>query len=114
MKQIIYGIVMAVIGQVMAFFQLQGAIKYQWLPKYTWGVILLGLPISWVYIKFTQQLIQGFNGELWPGRLIGFAVGVIVFTALSSFLFKEPITYKTVICLLLSIAIVLIQIFWKS
>jgi hypothetical protein len=39
--------------------------------------------------------------------------GVIVFTFMSHFMFKEPLTIKTITCLILSILVVLIQLFWK-
>jgi len=45
--------------------------------------------------------------------LIGFAVGVIVFAVLSHFVMKEPFSLKTIICLVLASAILIIQIFWK-
>jgi hypothetical protein len=45
--------------------------------------------------------------------LIGFAVGIITFALMSYFLFKEPITLKTLVCLGLGTLIILVQIFWK-
>ena len=60
-----------------------------------------------------QRLIDGFEGEMWPSRLIGFGVGVTIFTVMSYLLFKEPLTLKTLICLGLGTLIILIQLFWK-
>jgi hypothetical protein len=37
----------------------------------------------------------------------------MVFTLLSTLLFKEDITLKTGVCLALSVSIVAIQLFWK-
>jgi hypothetical protein len=53
------------------------------------------------------------DGQLWPGRIIGFSIGILVFTIMSILLFGEGINSKTGICLFLSILILLIQIFWK-
>jgi hypothetical protein len=57
--------------------------------------------------------VDGFGGQIWPSRLIGFALGIMVFTAMSIGLFKEHMTPKTGICLGLSFSIVLRQLFWK-
>ncbi len=46
-------------------------------------------------------------------RLIGFGIGVVVFSLMSHWLFKEPLTPKTLVCLGLGSLIVLIQILWK-
>jgi multidrug transporter EmrE-like cation transporter len=58
-------------------------------------------------------MVTHFEGQLWPSRLIGFAVGTIVFTFMSMLWFNEPITTKTSICLSLSVLILLVQLFWK-
>jgi multidrug transporter EmrE-like cation transporter len=58
-------------------------------------------------------MIIAFNGQMWPSRLIGFSVGAVVFTWLSWLIFKEPLTLKTIVCLILAIGILIIQLFWK-
>jgi multidrug transporter EmrE-like cation transporter len=57
--------------------------------------------------------VEAYNGEIWPSRLIGFGIGIIVFSLMSYFLFKEPFTAKTVVCLFLAVLIILVQVFWK-
>ena len=74
---------------------------------------MVSIPISWLFIKSVGYIVEAYNGELWPSRLIGFVIGVFVFSLMSSFLFKEPITYKTITCLILAFSILLIQMFWK-
>lgn len=101
------------LGQIGSFFQLQGAIKLGWYEKYLWLILLSSVPVSYLYIKAVNLYVQGFNNELWPSRLIGFALGVVVFTVLSTTLFKEPMTLKTIVCLILALSIVGVQVFWK-
>jgi hypothetical protein len=48
-----------------------------------WASVLLGLPISWLLITFTRYCKDAFDGQIWPGRLIGFAIGAIVFSVMS-------------------------------
>ena len=101
------------LGQIGSFMQLQGSIKYGWSEKYLWLLLLSGIPISWLYIKSVNLYVQGFGGQIWPSRLIGFGLGVVIFTILSSVLFQEHLNLKTVISLILAFTIVGIQIFWK-
>lgn len=77
-------------------------------------VILLTSPITmWLYIKSVTFIVDGFGGQIWPSRLIGFAIGMVVFTFMSIILFKESFSLKTIICLSLSFCILLIQLFMK-
>jgi hypothetical protein len=101
------------LGQIGSFMQLQGSIKYGWSEKYLWLLLLSGIPISYLYIKSVNLYVQGFGGQIWPSRLVGFALGVVIFTILSSVLFQEHLNLKTVISLILAFTIVGIQIFWK-
>jgi multidrug transporter EmrE-like cation transporter len=73
----------------------------------------IAIPISYLFIKSVEYFVAAYNGEIWPSRLIGFGIGVIIFTLMSKMLFGEPFTTKTAVCLALGTAIVLIQILWK-
>ena len=110
---LIIGILYGLIAQIFTFLQLQGGIKYHWNQKYPILILLVSIRISWLFIRSVGHIVNAYNGELWPSRLIGFVVGVFVFSILSSILFKEPITWKTIVCLILAAIILLIQIFFK-
>jgi hypothetical protein len=111
--KIIAGIIWGTLGQIFSFMQLQGSIKYGWYQKYPILILLSSIPAAWFYIKSVENLVAWGDGQLWPSRLIGFGIGIIVFVTLSVLLFKEPITLKTLTCLLLAASILLVQIFWK-
>ncbi|CAB4143741.1 hypothetical protein UFOVP449_264 [uncultured Caudovirales phage] len=108
-----YGILYGIIGQVLTFLQLQGNIKYGWFKNYPVLVLLGSIPISYCFIKSVEYLVDAYNGEMWPSRLLGHGIGTFVFMALSWWMFKEPFGLKTIVCIMLATAIVLIQIFWK-
>ena len=112
-RKLLIGIVYGFLGQIFSFLQLQGALKYKWHEKYMFIILLSSIPITWLYIKSVTFLVEGFNGQIWPSRLIGFSIGIVVFTLFSIILFKEDITLKTTICLILGIVILLIQLFMK-
>lgn len=113
MNDLVKGLLWGLVAQIFTFFQLQGQFVFEFNRKYPWIIILSGIPLSYMFIKSVKYLVTYFNGEIWPSRLIGFGIGVIVFTLLSQILFKESLTLKTSICLFLGIAIVCIQVFWK-
>jgi hypothetical protein len=113
MNRLLQGIIYGIFGQVLSFLQLQGSIKYGWFQKYPIIVLLSALPTTWIYIKSVEHLVEWSDGQLWPSRLIGFGIGIIVFVSLSMILFKEPLTLKTLTCLMLAASILLVQIFWK-
>ena len=101
------GILLGILGQTLIFFQIQGSVKYQFLQDHKFWVLLMGVPISWVFMTSAKYLIAWGDGMLWPSRIIGFGIGVLVFCLLSSILFGETINMKTYICLFLSILIIL-------
>jgi hypothetical protein len=113
MNRLLQGIFYGIFGQVLSFLQLQGSIKYGWFQKYPILVLLSALPSTWLYIKSVENLVAFGDGQLWPSRLIGFGIGIIIFVTLSMILFKEPLTLKTLTCLMLAASILLVQIFWK-
>ena len=108
-----YGVLYGVIAQILTFLQLQGNIKYGWSQKYPMIMLLGAIPISYLFIKSVENFVAAYNGEIWPSRLLGFGLGVIIFTIMSKLMFGEPFTAKTSICLALGTAIILIQILWK-
>ena len=79
----------------------------------TIAIILFGIPISFGYIYATKYAFAAFDGVLWPGRLLGFALGMIIFAILTNSYLGEGITTKVAVSLILATALVVIQIFWK-
>ena len=113
LKDFIIGFIIGIIAQVGTFFQLQGPIKLLGWGKYYWLLVLASIPLGVLYMATTKYMVAAFGGQLWPSRLIGFSIGAIIFTWLSWLVFKEPMTIKTIISLILAIGILVIQIFWK-
>lgn len=110
---LLIGMLLMLLAQILTFYQLQGQLKYQWFKDNYWVIVLMGIPISMMYMESVRQIIIHYGGLLWPSRLIGFGIGVVVFAILSQLLFGENLTTKTMVCLILSGVIILIQIFWK-
>lgn len=111
--KLIIGIIFGIIAQIIIFFQLQGQMKYDILKNNYWLVVFMGIPASMFFMHSVKNMIIAYNGQMWPSRLIGFSLGSIVFTYFSWYLFNEPLSTKTIICLILSFAILAIQLFVK-
>ena len=110
---IVWGILWGLAAQVTTFLQLQGPYRYELLRNNPIPVLCMAIPIAWLFTKSTHYFYIASEGQLWPGRLIGFGIGMIVFSLMSYALFKEPMTMKTVMTLILSVIIVCMQVFWK-
>lgn len=113
MNKILLGVIYAIIAQIGSFLQLQGNVKYGWYEKHPIILLLSSIPLTWFYIHSVKYFVLGFKGELWPSRLIGFGISIVVFSLMSYFLFSEHISLKTFICLLLAFGILAVQFFMK-
>ncbi len=111
--QFIRGTLLFLLGQTLVFYQINGQFLSTWMKDHPIAVSFLGVPISYTYIYATQYLVEAFNGDLWPQRLIGFSMGMIAFAFLTWIHLNQAITLKTAVTLALATAIVVIQIVWK-
>ena len=98
------------VASIIAFFQLQGHFvwKQPWL-KSIWFIYFTSILIAPLYWYSTKWSYEHF-GAFWNFRLAGFGVGTIVFGLMAWAIFGEIPTLKTIISLLLALAIILIQI----
>ena len=110
MSKIVLAIIAQIIGAVIAFFQLQGWVVWNkpWL-KSIWWLYLTSLFIAPLFFWSTKWSYEHF-GAFWNMRLAGFGISTIIFGLLAWMLVGEIPTLKTLICILLATAIILIQI----
>jgi len=110
MTKLWWAISAQVIGSIIAFFQLQGWVVWDkpWL-KSIWWMYVTSLFIAPLFFYSTKWSYEHF-GAFWNMRLAGFGVGTIVFGAMAWFFIGEIPTLKTIISILLAMAIILIQI----
>ena len=112
-QKLISGTLLFLLGQIMVWYQVNGQFISEWIKERPLTMSLMGVPVSFVYIYATQYLVEAFNGDLWPQRLIGFSMGMIAFAFLTYIHLNQAITLKTAVTLALATAIVVIQIIWK-
>ena len=110
---LIYGVLLFFGAHIVTWFQLNGQFKWDWFVKNEWVMVLVGIPISFLYIWATKYSVNGFGGLLWPTRFIGFGVGMVIYAIFVSYFFNEAFTPKTIISLLLALILICIQVLWK-
>lgn len=108
---LIIGILLGALAQAITFIQLQGQFKWPWAKQHPHLMVLMGIPISYLFIASVRHMVVHFGGEIWPSRLIGFAIGTVMFVIMSHYVFAEPFKLKTLICVLLAVVIVCVQLF---
>ena len=102
-----------IIVQLLTWFQLNGQFIWPWFKNNVFLLCLFGLPISWLYIEATRLGFLAFDGLIWPQRFLGFAMGMLTFAICANVFLGEGLTWKTITSLILSAALVFIQVFWK-
>ena len=112
-KELLYTFLTFFTVQSAVWFQTNGQFIWSWFKDHPFILSLFGIPISLGYIWATKFAFAAFDGTLWPGRLIGFAMGIISFAILTNYYMGEGISTKVIVSLILAIILVLIQVFWK-
>lgn len=109
-RDIIFCILLAMSIHVMIWFQLNGQLVWNWFKDNILLMCLMGVPISYGWMIFTRVGYDAFQ-SLWAIRLIGFATGMISFPIMTWIFMDEGITLKSSISIILSIIILLIQLY---
>ena len=110
MTKLWWAITAQVVASIIAFFQLQGSVVWDkpWL-KSMWWVYATSIIIAPLFFWSTRWSYEHF-GAFWNMRLAGFGIGTIVFGFMAWMFIGEIPTLKTIISILLAMAIILIQV----
>ena len=112
-NKILIGVILFLLGHICVFFQLNGQFKWEWFNNNKLALVLLGVPISYIYLMATKYTVEGLDGIMWPARFIGFSIGMVVYAFGVSHFFNQGITLKVAVSLALAFTLLCIQIFWK-
>ncbi len=104
---LLLGILIFTFAQVGTWFQTNYQFYNEWVSKNIFYMSLLGIPISILYIYSTKYVGIAFNFQLWPIRLIGFAIGIFVFSFLTWKIGGQSLNIKNGVCLALAFIILL-------
>jgi hypothetical protein len=113
-RDVIVGMILMTIGQIGVWIQNNSQFIWPETVKYKIPISIVGGSIlSYLFITAISFLVKGYDGIIWPSRIIPAAIGLIIFSILTWVFAGEGINIKTGICILLSFVILGIQIFWK-
>lgn len=113
-RYILYAYLLFMFGQFIVWIQTNGPLLWQWARDYRGWLMILGIPITWIFMEATNLVVRGFGGEFWPGRFMSFTSGIIIFTIMTYLFKSEGINMKTTISLCLAVILIAVQLFWKS
>ena len=114
MSKIALCVLLFLFGQTLIWFQTNGQFLWKWFANNPLFLSVVGgTTISYAFIKATAYAYEHFDGLLWPGRFLGFALGISSYAILTWLFMGEGITLKTLTSLILSAGIICVQLFWK-
>jgi hypothetical protein len=112
-NKLLFAFALILIAQAITFYMVQGQFIFRQLKNNLTASIFMSIPAAICGFYATRFFVEAFNGLLWPARMIGFAVGIILFSALTYVHLKELPDTKTILTILLAGGIIAIQLLWK-
>ena len=111
--KIVYGALLFVIAQILAWFQSNsGILGEPFKSNYVWIALLFGPIVSLLFSTATIYLYE--HMELWSIRFLTFGIGYLVFIPLTwYFLGEEILTLKNIISFCLCVLLMSIQFIMK-
>ena len=114
LRGLIAGMLLFLAGQILIWFQTNGQFINEWAKNNTLILSVVGgTTISYFFINATRLIAEHYDGLLWPGRFIGFSMGITSFAFLTWYFMGEGINMKTWVSLGLALALICVQLFWK-
>lgn len=112
-KQGLIFVIVIALAQSGAWFQQFSHLKWDWFKNNAWfNIGILGIILSILFVYGAKVGYEAWE-SVWKVRLIQFSLGAFAVSFWSWFILGEGINLKTFVCLALSLAIILIQVFWK-
>ena len=113
LQKLLIAFALIIIAQAITYYMVQGQFIFRQLKNNVGAAIIMSIPAAICGFYATRYFVESFQGLLWPARMIGFAVGIIIFSFLTYIHLKELPDSKTIVTMLLAGGIIAIQLFWK-
>lgn len=96
---------------VFIWIQLNMRYVSEWFDQnYLLNIMITSPIIGLVSYAYYGKAVEYFN-SLWSAKLVAYAIGIVIFAILSwAFIGESPFELKTILCIILSFAILGIQI----
>ena len=111
MIKIFYTTLLFMLANIIIWYQLNGQLVWDFWksPKGIITSLLMGIPITGMFWLATKWGYDAF-GSLWSIRFLGFATSMMTFPIMTWLYLGETITTKTLISIILAVAIMLLQL----
>ena len=97
-------------GHVLAWYQTYSPFVWDWCRQNI--VLIFSIPTGYLFLFGMKFAIEEME-EVWGARLLAFGLSYLVFPLLTYYYFNESMfETKTIVCVLLSLLIVAIQVFY--
>jgi|GraSoiStandDraft_4_1057263.scaffolds.fasta_scaffold278353_2 hypothetical protein len=113
LQKLLLAFLLIIIAQAVTYYMVQGQFIFRQMKNNVVAAALMSIPAAICGFYATRFFVDAFNGLLWPARMIGFAVGIILFSLLTYVHLKEVPDTKTIVTILLAGVIIGIQLWWK-
>ena len=109
------GVALFITLHIMIWFSTNLQFVSEYAAQKSLAVTLaLSIPISLCAYYGSRFTYEALENSVWAVRFIGFGTSYLIFPILTWVLLRESMfTPKTLVCILLSIIIVCIQVFWR-
>jgi len=106
------GVFIFMLGQIGGWYQLNSQYVWKWWQdKPLMSAVVFGMPTS-IALWYAWRIVADSSQPGWSARFIGSGTGFLVFPLLTwIYLGESMFTVKTILCLVLAVAIILIQIY---
>ena len=104
-----------ILGHVILFFQANSQFIWAW-PK-DHKILLafvLGAPASLLFMTGITHVANATGNDMWATRIWPSLIGTLVFMTLTYMIFEQGLNLKNGVCLILTLAVLAIQVFWKN
>ena len=88
-KLLTLGFIYFIVSATAIWFQTHAQFFNDWSKDNALLVAIPGFIISYWSIKATENIAEAYDGAVWPARLIGFGVGIIIFSILTWLILGE-------------------------
>ncbi len=107
-NKILLALTFSTLAHILSWFHMNGQFKFEFMRS-QWWIALMSIPIAYLFYYSTRFSYEYF-GFVWNIRMIGFGLGTFIFGIMSYYIMGEIPNYKTGICLLLALVIILLQL----
>ena len=107
-NKLLVALLFSITGNIIAWFHMNAQFRWEW-AKSQWWIVLLGVPISYLFYYSTRMFYEYF-GQYWTVRPIGFGVATLTFGILTAVFLKELPSFKIWLSLILAVVIILLNI----